>query len=260
MSPVDLGLVIIAGVAAAVVVVYLLPQRRKSGRHERIKHGTPRQQDHRLFDPAQHDWPLERPAHGPPTIIPLERTAPPSPPAYSQRNYEGWPPSSESRPSDTVTEEHSTAPTPVAPNAVEMSAELHEPSVTEPAHPPQPQFSDGLVRDLYSRWCSSGTRPHAAENVQVVPLRYLRSEAPREYGGPQQHILQDARQVAEFVRFSQVNSDVGLVLPNPEAHFTPVVNYLFPHLTRSDYETPSTLSALVPIRVQKRGAEEWEAA
>jgi hypothetical protein len=96
--------------------------------------------------------------------------------------------------------------------------------------------------------------------VEVASLRYARAERSNDFGGPGRHLLADSAQPAEFVRFSALGSAEALVYPNPEAHFSPVINFVFAGLTRATYHNPEHLLTIDPVRMRRRDNQEWEMA
>ena len=111
--------------------------------------------------------------------------------------------------------------------------------------------------DLYVAWCRGGSRPRTAADMEFAYVRYGRAEPPASIGGKATHVLTDAPQAAEFVRFSEPGSAEAMLLPTPTAHYTPVMAHVFPGLTR-DVFTPQYLETLEPSLVRRRDGAEWE--
>lgn len=119
-------------------------------------------------------------------------------------------------------------------------------------------FSIALAREIYTAWCRSGQRAWSTPNMEVAPLRYARAAAAGEFGAPEHHVLTDSVQPGEFVRFSPPDATEGFVYPNPDAHFSPVMSYLFAGLTRAAFQTSESLLLVEPVRVRRSGDSEWE--
>lgn len=121
-------------------------------------------------------------------------------------------------------------------------------------------YSLELVQRLYRDWCAALSKPEIPASVDVRLAEYAFLEPATPQGGAATHVIRDTSRMGEFIRFSAVGADVGVVLPNPTAHFTPVVAHLFPGLTRDAYEgSVSGLTALGPVSVKRRTPTEWEA-
>lgn len=150
----------------------------------------------------------------------------------------------------------------VSPTGEERMRYIAEPSVS---HLPEAEsaeaadlFSVELVQSIYRTWCRSSERPQSTSGVEVSPLEYVRIELSSEIGARPRHILRTASQLSEFVRFSEPGATSGLVLPDVEAHYSPVVAHLFPGLSRTEFAQTESLSALTPVQVKKRGdTSEW---
>jgi hypothetical protein len=140
---------------------------------------------------------------------------------------------------------------PDAPNAGQVLGEYG--AVSEEVTPP---YSVNHVLEVYTRWCTDRKRPSPTNTMEIASLQY---DGKLESGdGRSRHRLKDASQLAEFVRFSEPGSLVGVVLPDPDAHFTPVVAYLFPGLTRADYGQSSLLSGQAPVQIKRATSSQWE--
>ena len=133
-----------------------------------------------------------------------------------------------------------------------------EQRLAESTQPEEPPFSEGLARELFERWCQASVRPASTSRLVMGFLQYARAEPAKEFGGAAMHILRDAAQIAEFVRFSEIGSEEALVFPTPEAHFTPVMNHLFPDLTAALMDTPTAIATIAPVHMRRRSATEWE--
>lgn len=120
-------------------------------------------------------------------------------------------------------------------------------------------LSSPSALDLYLAWCRGGPRPRSNDAIEFAYARYGRSEPPAETGGKATHIVTDAPQASEFVRFSEPGAAEAILLPTPTAHYTPVMAHVFPGLTR-DVFTPQHLETLEPSLVRRRDGGEWEVA
>jgi hypothetical protein len=121
-------------------------------------------------------------------------------------------------------------------------------------------YSLDLVHRIYGDWCAALSKPEIPSSLDVKLAEYAFLEPPPPQGGSAIHVIRDTAKIGEFIRFSAFGADVGVVLPNPTAHFTPVVAHLFPGLTRDAYEVNgSGLIALSPVSVKRRTSSEWEA-
>lgn len=121
-------------------------------------------------------------------------------------------------------------------------------------------YSLDLVQRLYRDWCTALSKPEIPASLDVRLAEYAFLEPAPPQGGAATHVIRDTSRIGEFIRFSAVGADVGVVLPNPTAHFTPVVAHLFPGLARDAYEgSVSGLTALGPVSVKRRTDSEWEA-
>jgi hypothetical protein len=128
---------------------------------------------------------------------------------------------------------------------------------SEPLVERHPEYSPELVRTLYRNWCRDRTRPKSTSNMEIASLQYDGRAEGAE--GRSKHRLKDASQLAEFVRFSGKGASNGLVLPDPDAHFTPVVAYLFPGITRADYSQSERLGEQEPVPIKRCSPSQWEA-
>jgi hypothetical protein len=136
--------------------------------------------------------------------------------------------------------------------------ETDRPNAEEIAEAAPPEYSLTLVRQLFLEFSHTGRAPRCPPTIELARLVYGRAHAPAEIGGPARHVLVDTSRGGEFIRFSRPNAADGLVFPNPEAHYAPVMRNLFPTLAREDYGSPSALSAIEPVRVQRRADSQWE--
>jgi hypothetical protein len=132
-----------------------------------------------------------------------------------------------------------------------------QPRVEERQNPPE-EYSEQLVTRLFQDWCRSGERPEPPSTIEFCMAEFVRSEGPTIQGTRSVHIVRDTEKTAEFARFSALRSDKGHVVPNPRAHYTPVVAYLYDGLSREQYENPVALASVRPVRVQRREGAEWE--
>lgn len=147
----------------------------------------------------------------------------------------------------------------------------HEPKGDRPEPPTQtdpdfgvgseaaesPPYSLELVQQLYREWCKNRVQPRTTRSLAVVMAEYLSAENAGAAGATVRTI-RDTTSVAEFVRFSAAGSTVGVVLPNPDATFTPVMAHLFPGLTRERHSDRATLSTAYPVSVQQRRGPIWD--
>jgi hypothetical protein len=161
------------------------------------------------------------------------------------------------------TEHRAIDSAPVSPltdvSVVEPASDLRAEVVVEHDAAPvevAPPYSVERVQALYQLWCTDRKRPRPTENMEIASLQYDGQLESSE--GRSRHRLKDASQLAEFVRFSEPGSSDGVVLPDPEAHFTPVVAYLFPGLTRADYAQAAHLSSQAPVRIKRATPSQWE--
>lgn len=164
---------------------------------------------------------------------------------------ERHPPGTEVEPPGSRGSAQVLAPQPPAEIFVEQPAVVAQ-SLAEPE-----PFSPDVVASLFRSWCSGGARPRTNGAIEVVHTAFAATESGGMDGG-KRHVLRDADQLSEFVRFSPVGEASGLVFPNPDAHFTPVLAHVFPGLTRADYEQRSLLAELVPVTVRRRPDMQWE--
>lgn len=132
----------------------------------------------------------------------------------------------------------------------------HPPAVAQGQAPPVP-FSPQHVASLYREWCREGVRPRSNGSIEVVHTTFSATSASSPDGN-KRHVLRDADQLAEFVRFSPPGDASGLVFPNPDAHFTPVLAHVFPGLTRVDFEQRHSLAVVAPVTVRRRPDRQWE--
>jgi hypothetical protein len=121
-----------------------------------------------------------------------------------------------------------------------------------------PTFSSAFVSKIYAGWCQDHVRPASTGHLEVGALTYESTEGGGVLGVSKRHVLREVAQMAEFVRFSVPGSGEGLILPDPEAHFTPNVAHVFPGLTRDDYDNPVALTSRTPVVVRRRGEMQWE--
>lgn len=122
----------------------------------------------------------------------------------------------------------------------------------------EPPFSEAHARELFARWCDDAARPMSTSQTEIRFLQYARSEPAKEFGGRPMHILREEKQVSEFVRFSRMGGGTGLLFPTPEAHFTPVMNHLFPTLTAAAMDNPAAIASIDPVHIRRRSPIEWE--
>ena len=118
-------------------------------------------------------------------------------------------------------------------------------------------YSGEAVRKLYRDWCRDGRRPASTSNIEIASLQYDRQVDGPE--GKKRHLLKEAPQLAEFVRFSPKNEGTGVVLPDLDAHFTPVVAYIFPGISRADYAQSERLKEQQPVTIKRYSPSQWEA-
>lgn len=120
------------------------------------------------------------------------------------------------------------------------------------------EFSRELVRDLFTNWCRQGTRARSRSGVEVAWLQFVRAERQFNYGAANRPVLADAAQPSEFVRFSAAGTAHALVYPNPDAHFSPAMAYVFAELSRASFENPESLVSVEPRLMRRRSGNEWE--
>jgi len=135
---------------------------------------------------------------------------------------------------------------------VSQSRSESRPNANAPPH--SAPFSEQDVRQLYALWCRGGGQPPATRSLDIGSLHYESSE---QATAGKRHLLRDANQMAEFVRFSKPESESGLVFPNPDALFTPVVAYLFPGLTRTDYAQKESFAEIAPVSIKRVSSSRW---
>jgi hypothetical protein len=77
--------------------------------------------------------------------------------------------------------------------------------------------------------------------------------------GRKLHVLADAPQIADFVRFSAAGSAQGYLLPHPQATYSPVVSEIFPAVSSANRNQPGVLTSLRPVAVHRNENEgTWE--
>lgn len=123
--------------------------------------------------------------------------------------------------------------------------------------PPLWTYSLEGVRELYQRWCDVGMEPEERQGLEVAPLKYVRAE-PRQFDQPL-HLFKDARQIAEFVRFTPEGEGDGHAFPHPQASFKPQHQLLF-DLSESAFAdgTRGALASVEPLRIARRHDGLWQ--
>jgi hypothetical protein len=125
---------------------------------------------------------------------------------------------------------------------------------------PLEEYSLDLVQRLYREWCKNQEKPSIPPNLDLSMMEHVRVETSPVSGAQSVHVLKDTNKSAEFIRFSAAGSDVGIVLPNPTAHFSPLVAHLFAGLTRAAYDNSGMgLVNLTPVSISRYGNLEWKA-
>lgn len=122
----------------------------------------------------------------------------------------------------------------------------------------QTPFTRENVAALYERWCLESSRPSIQAGVEFVSVQHSRSDTGPEFGAPDKHILADSSRQAEFVRFSPTGGNHGLLYPNPDAHYSPALAFLFKGLTPEMFEDRAQLAQLTPVEIRRRQGNEWE--
>ena len=122
---------------------------------------------------------------------------------------------------------------------------------------PDAEYTVEAVRKLYRTWCRERNRPKATSQIEIASLQY--DSQLEGTNGSRKHLLKDASQLSEFVRFSPKSGTTGVVLPDPDAHFTPVVAYIFPGISRADYAQNGRLEEQQPVTIRRYSPSQWEA-
>lgn len=119
-------------------------------------------------------------------------------------------------------------------------------------------FSRNRVDTLYAEWCETGRRPDASGALEVRPMRHAGSVQQGELSEAR-HRLEDASGTSDFVRFSPLEGDRGLLLPHPDVRFNPSTHgKFFPEADRALFADPANLTRLEPVEIRRRDDGRWE--
>lgn len=120
------------------------------------------------------------------------------------------------------------------------------------------EYGREAVATLFRDWCTQKTLPDPGPAIEIVPMRFSRSRRRTELDQPI-YVLADAEQMGEFVRFSALGTDEGLLAPNPSALYNADVHRkLFPDLTPTVYSNPELLSTMRLITIRRVAPGTWE--